>query len=200
MIKNFQNLSKDKKQKLVLTAVLSLIGVVVVANFYVLPQFGEMRASSDKIADLTTKIATEETKARQEAGNAAMREQYDAFVKQHSQQMITGDPFSWVVREVSLLAEGQPVKVVSMRPGALAEHGRIAKLQTFTAQIELNGSYDEVGSFISALENKFPTAEIRSVSLQAAVAGSKRLNASVGITFVLKEEVAGKQPTSEVRS
>jgi Tfp pilus assembly protein PilO len=200
MIKAIQQLPKEKKQQVLLTGVLCLVGVVVVANFFVLPQLSAMRDSTAKIEELRHKISTEETKARLEAGNAAARAGYEAFLEQQHKAMVSGDPFSWVVREMSLLAEGHAVKVVSLRPGALMEHGRVEKFQTYGTRIELTGSYDDVGAFVSAVENRFPTADVRSVSFQAGAVGSKTLHASMEVMFILKQTMNGDKSPGDKTS
>jgi Tfp pilus assembly protein PilO len=200
MIKTIQQLPKEKKQQVLLTVVLCLVATVVVANFIVRPQLSAVRDATAKIEELRQKIGIEETKARMEAGNATARDQYAAFLEQQDRTMVSGDPFSWVVREMSLLAEGHSVKVLSLRPGAMMDHGRVEKFKTYGTRIELTGSYDDVGAFVSAIENKYPTADVRSVSFQAGAVGSTTLHASMEVMFIMKQHAVGSGKSGEKSS
>ena len=88
-----------------------------------------------------------------------------SFVETQQAAMVSGDPFAWVVREISLLAEQHPVRVSGLRPGARAEAGGQSKFPTYTTRIDFSGTYDQIGEFVRDLENRFPTAGIRSLSV-----------------------------------
>ena len=44
--------------------------------------------------------------------------------------------------------------------------------QCYTTRLEFSGDYDQIGTFIQALENRFPQAEIRSLTIGATDAPS----------------------------
>jgi len=200
MIKAIQQLPKDKKQKVLLTVVMLVIGLVVLANFFVMPKLNAMGMAADNILDLETKISQEETRAKQEAGNSVLRAQYEALIDNQEAHLISGDPFSWVVRQMSLLSEGQAVKLAGLRPGTVAEHGRVAKFEVFTVQFDLTGSFDEIGNFVSLIENRFPTAEIQSIIFQAGAVGSKEIRASLDMRFLMERELDENKPSKESAS
>ena len=88
-----------------------------------------------------------------------------AFVDTQRATMVSGDPFAWVVREIELLAENQPVRDVAPRTGTVVRHPRKDRYECYVTHIEFVGSYNQIGAFVQELENKFPEAEIRSLDI-----------------------------------
>lgn len=180
------SIPKEKRQLVLLIAVVSLIGVVVVSTFVIGKQLSSLRESTQRIADLKVQIQEQENKTRQAAQDKASREQKQAFVDAQLAAMVAGDPFSWVVREVSLLAEKQPVRVLSFRPGTKAQLAKKTKYEVFTTRMEIEGGYDQLGEFVAALENKFPTGEIRSLDITVADPARGKLRATAELALVIR--------------
>jgi hypothetical protein len=164
----WKSLSKDKRQKLILVGILSLIGVIVVGYLYVGAQLTTMSNGKKTIADLTGKLETAKNVAADEERNKPNRERLQAFVAAQHERMISGDPFSWVVREFTLIAEKHPVRVLSLRPGAQPVRDPKAAYGEYGVRIEVDGPYDPMGVFIADLENSFSSGEIRSIEVTAA--------------------------------
>jgi len=158
-------LPKDKLQKIALAAILSVIGVGAVGYFYVGAQFSALSASKREVADFRQKIEAMESASKQAACDERLREQVVAFAEEQKAAMVSGDPFGWVVRQLSELAERHPIRLLGMRPGAKAQHGRKSRYEIYTTRIEIEGSYDQLGAFVADFENQFPAAEIRSLEL-----------------------------------
>ena len=156
---------KEKLQKVILVLILTPIGVAAVGNFYTARQFSTWSANRQRIRDLKRQIEEAERNAKQAIQNQQMRAQVASFVEAQQETMISGDPFTWVVRQISLLAEQHPVRVLAMRPGSKAQHELKSSYGVFTAQIEIEAGYDQLGVFLQDFENKFPTAEIRSLAI-----------------------------------
>ena len=81
--------------------------------------------------------------------------------------MVDGNQFAWVIREISQLAESQPVNNVTTLPGNVSPHVRNPAQQWYITQLEFVGDYDQIGMFVKELENHFPEAEIRSLNILA---------------------------------
>ena len=79
--------------------------------------------------------------------------------------MVSGDQFAWVIREISQLAESQSVGNVITQPGVVGPHPRKPLRQCYTTHLEFSGDYDQTGTFIQALENRFPQAEIHGLTI-----------------------------------
>jgi hypothetical protein len=163
-IRALRKLPKEKLQKIILVCVLTLITFVGVIEFYVLKNWADLTATKDQIAKLQDQIDQAERKERNAKQDVAYRAEVNSFVETQRAAMVSGDPFAWVVREISLLAEQHPVRITNLRPAG-KDWGGKSKSQTYTTHIDLSGTYDQIGLFVSDLENKFPTAEVQTLSV-----------------------------------
>ena len=160
-----RKLPKEKLQKVVLICVLSIIAVVGVIQFYVLGNWAVLADTRAQIAKLDDQIHQAESKARDAKQDVAYRAEVKSFVETQRAAMISGDPFAWVVREISLLAEQHPVRINGLNAGARGESVGPLKGETYTTRIDFSGAYDQIGEFVRDLENRFPTGEIQSLSV-----------------------------------
>lgn len=160
-----KSLPKDKLQKVVVVGILTLIGVLIIVQFHIRSQLTTLADANKKIADLQAKIDDAENKARSITKNRALFERMRSFSAQQKATMVSGDPFSWIVREISLLSEQRPVKVLALRPGVVAQHTKNSRYKTYSFKIDLSGSYDGIGEYVRDLENKFPTGVVRSLEI-----------------------------------
>jgi Tfp pilus assembly protein PilO len=186
-----RNLPKEKKQQMALIGIVTLAAVIGLVQFYVLNQWNRRAAARDRVAQLTDQIAEAEKKARQAAANEEFREQVRAFVAAQQTGMIRGDPFAWVVREITLLAEAHPIQVVGLRPGAKGEPADRPKYPTYLTRLEITGDYDQLGAFVRDLENRFPTAEIRSLAVTGQEQG--RHQAVIDLRLLIQPEPTAKK-------
>jgi hypothetical protein len=166
-MKLIRSMPKEKLQKIAFVVIVTLIALGAMGNFWIGHEWSVWSSSCDEIAKLGTEIDQLQTLARQEESNTDLRDNIKAFVENQQQRMISGDPFSWVVREISLLAEKHPVRVTGMRPGDTAPNLQRARYEMFTAHLEVDGTYDHLGTFIKDFENSFPTSQIRSLEMTA---------------------------------
>jgi hypothetical protein len=184
-VKALRGLAKDKLQKLALAVILTVIGVLGVSNFYIRSNLAEYGKHRKQVADLTTELEAVAKSVKEEVNNTALRDQLKRFVEVQQQRMVTGDPFSWVVREVTLLAEKHPVKVLSLSPGAKAPHSQKSKFETYSSRLDVEGGYDQVGQFLSDMENHFPTTLVKSIVLAPFEASTGTCRASVELLFLI---------------
>ena len=190
-----RSMPKDKLQKAAVVVVLSVIGVSAVGNFYICKQLSALSTSKREIAEYRTKIDDAERASKQAALDERVREQVAAFVEEQRATMVSGDPFGWFVRQVSQLAERHPVRLLGMRPGAKLPHGRKSGYQTFTARIEIEADYDQLGAFAADFENKFPTGEIRSLEISSSDANGLERHATMELALLILPD-SDKSPTA----
>ena len=174
---------KDKQQKIVLIFIVTLIGLAGVVQFYVLKNWNALADTKKQIVKLNDQISQAERGARQAAQDVVHRAEVKSFVETQQAKMVSGDPFAWVVREISLLAEQEPVHIVGLHPGGKVE----TKLgsPTYSARIEFSGAYDEIGTYVRDLENRFPTSEVQSFSVGGSRDDKSRHEASLEITLAV---------------
>ena len=183
-----RKLPKDKLQKMVLVGIVTLCAMVGVMQFYVIGNWKALRNSKSRIAVLDEQVQQAEKTARRAALDEAHREQVKTFVETQQAAMIAGDPFAWVVREISLLAEKHPVHVDGLHPGSKPESAGRSKYQPYITRIDLTGAYDQIGLFVRDLESRFPTGEIRSLSVSGSAEDKGRHEAMVELVLRLQPE------------
>jgi len=166
-MKLLRSMPKEKLQKIAFVVILTLIALGGMGNFWIVREWSAWTSTRDQIAKLATEIDRLQTVASQEASNTDLRDKIKAFVETQQQRMVSGDPFSWFVREVSLLAEKHPVRVRGMHPGETAPNTQRSRYDIFTARLEVEGTFDHVGTFIRDFENSFSTSQIRSLEMSA---------------------------------
>jgi len=166
-MKLLKSIPKQKLQKIVFVILVTLIALGVMGNFWIAKEWSEWSSHRDEIAKLGTQIDQVQTSLQQEASNTDLRDHIKTFVDAQQQRMVSGDPFSWVVREVSLLAERHPIHVIGMRPGEITSNTQKSRYNMFTTRLEVEGTYDQVGVFIKEFENNFSTSQIRSLEMSA---------------------------------
>jgi hypothetical protein len=170
-----RNLPKEKIQKLALIVIVTLMAVSAIIVVWIGETNTLLEKSKDKIAKLTPQIEDAERKEKAEAQNLELRRRLTAFVEAQRVSMGAGDLFSWSLREVSLFAENHPVKIASLRPGLRGSHPRESGYETYAVTAELRGEYDAIGHFLCDFENKFPTAQVRAITITSGddMAGSR---------------------------
>jgi hypothetical protein len=195
-----KKLPKDKLQKLVLICICSLIAVAGVIQFYVLKNWGALADARSRIAKLTDQIQQAERKARSAKENVAYRTDVKSFVETQRAAMISGDPFAWVVREISLLAQQHPVRITGLHPGNKGESVGPLEGPTYITRIEFSGTYDQIGAFVRDLENRFPTGEIHSLSVSGNATDRGQHQVTLDITLRLQPTEPAKRAEAKKKT
>ena len=190
-MKLFANWSKETIQKVVTVTMFSAGAVYGITYYYTLRQLGlsrewksEIRTHQEHIEEVKEMEATARKEAR-------LRKQVEVFVAAHRNGMITGDPFAWVVREISLLAEDHPVSVAGIRAVGADKLGLKNQYDTFSTEIELLGGYDQIGKFLEGLENRFAAGTVRSLLLSGQADGRHRATLKFTLLVVPPEKSVG---------
>jgi hypothetical protein len=191
---NIRSLPKEKLQPIALIAVFSLIAIVFVWRLYVQKQIDFLCQSNRQIRTLQDQLKNIEQQKLQRELNEQMRQKMQAFVEAQSATMVSGDPLSWAVRQISLFAENRPVHVVAIRPTGKGSHPRKPKFEVFNLRLDLEGTYDQLGGFVSDLENTFASASIGSLELSGSDGSAHRM--SIDLSFL----VAPANLTSEAKT
>ena len=160
-------LATGKGRKVVLLSLGALIVISGVAWYYDHNQWVIHREHQAQIGVLKQNIATARRLAISMTQTAALRAEIQQFVDAHEATMVSDDQFAWVIREISQIAESQPVENVTTQPGVVVPHARKPTRQWYVTQLGFVGDYDQIGVFVKELENHFPEAEIRSLTIVA---------------------------------
>jgi Tfp pilus assembly protein PilO len=188
-----KKMPKQKLQQVVFVCIVTLAAVVGVVELYVLKNWAELTETEASITKLADQIREGERQARDAQQDVAHRAEVKSFVEAQQAAMVSGDPFAWVVREVSLLAEQHPVRITALHPGIKSDTTGESKGHTYTSGIDVSGTYDQIGAFVRDLENKFSTAEIQSLSMGGNADDKGQHGATLTITLrVLPPEPSKK--------
>lgn len=175
----WRKLPKDKLQKIVLICIVTLVALVGTVQFYVLKNWSALTDTRNQIVKLDDQIREGERKTLQAAQDVAHRTEVKSFVENQRAAMVSGDPFAWVVREISLLAEKEPVHMNGLQPAGKIEMKSGGPL--YSARIEVSGTYDEIGAYVRDLENRFPTSEIQNITVTGSPDDKGRHEAALEI-------------------
>ncbi len=188
-----KKMPKEKLQQVVFVCIVTLAAVAGGVEFYVLKNWTELAETKASITKLADQIREGEREARGAQQDVAHRAEVKSFVEAQQAAMVSGDPFAWVVREISLLAEQHPVRITALRPGIKSGTAGESKGSTYECGIDVSGTYDQIGAFVRDLENKFPTAEIPTLSLGGNADDKGQHGATLTITLrVLPPEPSRK--------
>jgi hypothetical protein len=177
---------KAKLQQMILIAVICMTILGAVINFYILRQFEQLTLKRRAITDLSAKIAAYEASAKNEGNNAVLHDQMKNFVETQQKRMVTGDPFSWAVREISLLAERHPVHIHGLNPGDKLPYPDKAQYSLYTVRLDASGTYDQLGKFVCDIENTFPTGHIRALTLSDANGGKGDCRIAIEMALLMR--------------
>ncbi|HVM60734.1 MAG TPA: hypothetical protein VMV72_07690 [Verrucomicrobiae bacterium] len=178
-----RKLPKEKLQQMVLIGIVMLAAIAGVVQFYILKNWSALAEVNADITKLKDDIRAAERSARGARSDSTHRAEVKAFVESQQAAMISGDPFAWVVREITLLAQQHPVRINGLSPGQKVETARDSKARTYTTGIDFSGTYDQIGVFVRDLENRFPTAEIHAFSVSGSAEDKGQHNASLTVTL-----------------
>ena len=190
-----KTLPKEKLQKLILVVLGSLIALGAVINFYLLRNVEELSTTTRLTTELKAKIESSAAEVKNEVSNAVVRDKMKTFVEAQQQRMVTGDPFSWVVREISLLAEKHPVHVLGLSPGGKTAYAAKPPYSWFSARLDVTGTYDQLGRFVCDLENSFPTGHIHTLNVSDASSGKGTCRADIDLMLLMRPEETAKSAT-----
>lgn len=192
-----RDLPKAKLHQLLLTILLAVAVINAVSYFYVRQQWTTLRLRQEQIAKLRVQIDEADQRATQEAKDEKLHAQIQAFVEEQREGIVTGDPLMWVVREMTLLSEKRPIQMQTPRAGLKGTHPRRSNVPTYTTRLELTGSYDQIGTLVRDLENRYLSAEIQALEIGGTAEGGV-VRASVELAFVVDPTpVAAAKPTEK---
>jgi hypothetical protein len=190
-MKLFQNWSKETFQKVFITVIFTSSALYGTMYYYVLKQVGLLKEARSEVTLTEHLIAEAEKMAEEAQRDQPNREQVMTFVETHRGGMITGDPFAWVVREISLLGENRPVQILGLHPGAKDNVSLKNRYATFSLRIDLAGRYDEIATFIRDLENRFATGRVKALEFSGSPSGQHQARLDLVLLVVPEPKSIG---------
>ena len=183
-----QNMPKQKLQHLMVIGILTLIVVCGIFLFWISGRYDTWTSSREKIQKLIPQIDAAERSDLAETQNEAMRRQLTVLIETQRVTMVTGDVFSWGLREFTLFAEKYPIQLIGLRPGLRLPHPRETGFETYSVAMDLKGEYDDIGRFVADMENHFPTAYVRGLNFTAGDGTVGGRQATMEVAFLIWPE------------
>ena len=184
-----RTLPKEKLQRIVLVGTMALVGMVMAWFLYGHKQWIALNVNRANIVKLKEDIAKAKQSVQAMAQTMPLREKIQALVEAQRATMVSGDPYAWVVREITALAGSQPVRDVTTRSGSVLHHPRKDRYELYVTHIEFAGTYDQIGAFVQELENKFPEAEIRSLDIAGSDSAEAGHRAAIDLALMVRPEL-----------
>ncbi len=175
-----KNLSKEKRDRIILTALGALFVVAGIWSVMIRPL-------QSQIADRRSKLETAQedlSKAKRLADQAAkIQAELDANIEKlrHIEShMASGDLYSWIIRTMNPIQAGFVLDIPTYSPPGVGPVEMFADFPYESARFAFHGvgTFHEVGKFIADLENRFPFATVSGVDLVSAGRGdaTEKLN------------------------
>ena len=187
--------SKETLQKVIITTMFTLSALYGTVNYYVLNQVRLLHEFHAKAALTQQQIAEAQTMLDQAHQDKASRQQIEDFVATYRKGMITGDPFAWVVREISRLTENQPVQLRALAPGTRGSLTLKNRYATYSLHLDVTGRFDQIAEYVRALENQFVTGHLQVLELAGNESGEHR--ATIDLVLLLVPEPKSIGPTKK---
>lgn len=171
-------LTKEKKDRLVMTTVMSCFATLAVYVFVISPQRAEIRQSEEKLA---TSLDLRDTSLRWMRMAPMVRSNLFAKrgeLSESEEIMAPVSKFNWFYNTLESLRTRHNVRLVDItREPEIGTVGVLPKFDYETAAfgVKLNATYHDFGKFLADLENEFPQMRVQDLKLdveaQAAAGG-----------------------------
>ena len=167
-----KNLTKEKKERLILIAVGTIVTMV---GLY----YGVIRAQRDTLEALARKKVDEENRVNSSQRMAATLGELQEKLGTSQQKlktiestMASGDMYSWIILTMNSFKEngGYKVEIPQFSREVSTEIGMLAKFPYRAAVFHIRGTayYHDFCKFVADFENTFPYMRIQNVYLEPA--------------------------------
>jgi len=173
---NFKRLSKEKKQQLIITTVVTLL---CLAGW----GFGLIRYQYRSLGELSGAKLSSEKKLEQMRNTVKQADRIatdfvDAkkTLAEMESDIASGDLYSWMISTMRRFRASYKVEIPSMGPlGAVADVNLLPNFPYKQTSINVNGTahYHDLGRFIADFENQFPHVRLMNLSVDLDNGGSE---------------------------
>lgn len=162
-----RKLSKEKKQQLLLVAILSVTVLGTLGYFLV-------KGGYDKLSALDKKRVTDSEKLQQMQTAVKRSHEVEKTFNDTRQSltdkeatMASGDLYSWMFTSIRRFQKSYKIEIPQISPVTTADVNLFPKFPYQQATVTVGGSahYHELGRFIADFENAFPYMRISNLTL-----------------------------------
>jgi Tfp pilus assembly protein PilO len=165
-----KHFSKDKRDRLIIVGVLTIIAAVGVYYLLVRSQQTKAEALAKKIAEQRAKVSGAE---RLVATKAELKNNLDLASRKLAsieEGMASGDMYAWVIQTVGRFGAERKVEIPQFSREVTADVSMFPKFPYKAAIFNVRGTayYHDLGQFLSDFENSFPYARVQNLEIDPA--------------------------------
>ncbi len=175
------NLSKEKKQQLLLVAFITLIIVGIIWVGLISAQNASLDALEKKAAEMRRKVDTAQKISKQAPLLLEQLGEAKSELQVREETMANGDLFQWFLSRMIQSTSSRPLNNFNALPPTLVDTKLIPRFPYRSASypVKINGHYHDFGKFLADIENEFPYARIQNLDISPAPGQTdERLNFS----------------------
>ena len=165
-----KNLPKDKRDRLILTGVVTLVAVGAIYYMLVRSQQSNVDALSKKIAEEKAKVTSAERLVSVTGELKKNLELEKKTLTSIEEGMASGDMYAWVIQTVGRFGAERNVDIPQFSREVTTDVGILPKFPYKAAVFNLRGTayYHDLGKFLADFENKFPYARVQNLEMEPA--------------------------------
>lgn len=165
-----KNLPKEKRDRLLITAVATIIAMVAIYYVLISRQQSAAGVIVKQINEQKLKVSSAE---RLVAATAEMKHNLELAnqkVSSIEEGMASGDMYAWVIQTVGRFGAERKVEIPQFSREVLTDVGIFPKFPYKAAVFNVRGAayFHDLGRFLADFENSFPFARIQNVEMEAA--------------------------------
>jgi Tfp pilus assembly protein PilO len=169
-----KNLSKEKRDKLILLCLGTLVAMVGLYYGLITIQQKSLAATLKKQDAQSSKLKDAQRLTSQSKQIEENLELVTARLKAIESTMPSGDIYSWSILTVNTFKEKYQVEIPQFSKEVPSEVGMFAKFPYRAATFSLRGTafYHDFGRFLADFENTFPYMRIQNIELEPSAANN----------------------------
>ena len=184
---------KEKRDKVILTVMLTLAGIAGIWFGLLEPQKADLRNKASLLSETQTKLSDVQRVLRLTNSFNDHLVEARRQIESMEAKMPSGDVYRWAIRSMTTLQTNN-VEIANLEPPRLGETGILPKVPYKSAVLSVNGTahYHNFGRFLADLENSFPHMRLQRLELEptqfgeAATAAQEQLHFKLEIVALVK--------------
>jgi len=165
-----KNLTKEKRDRLLITAGATLVAVVALYYVLISRQQSAAVAMSKQINEQRLKVSSAERLVAATTEIKRNLELANQKVSSIEEGMASGDMYAWVIQTVGRFGAERKVEIPQFSREVLTDVGIFPKFPYKAAVFNVRGVayFHDLGRFLADFENSFPFARVQNVEMEAA--------------------------------
>jgi len=183
-----KNLPKEKRDRLIIVAVASIIAAVAVWYLLVRSQQSSAESLAKKITDQKAKVSGAErlvATTKELKSNLSAASQKLTSIEE---TMASGDMYAWVIQTVGRFGAERKVEIPQFSREVTTDIGMFPKFPYKAAAFNVRGSayYHDLGQFLADFENSFPYARIQNLEIEPGAVSASGTAETEKLSFRLE--------------